>query len=155
MNENNMDYIPEDVRQQSVSQAEMMLSPEVPEEERKHFLKFLMLFNRNIQLGYLEERWLYPLKQQFDIVVELYEMEMYEKARIYTASILNWIGLTAGLHGFKTLTQSGSLQLNYQKDMQRNMQITQKKSLTGKLSGIFGKHKKEPEGGLQFPEGGY
>ena len=126
----------------AVTSAQFMLSPDIPPAERKHFEKFYLMFSKIMALGNIDRTDIFPILIAFDEICILLEMGLYDDARKIMAKELMKIQLSRSVGGFHTLF--GASGISRTEHIERVMSRQKRKSLTGKITGMFRREKNEP-----------
>jgi len=119
------------------------LSPEVPEEEKKHFREFMVMFSRTVPLANISKEDILKFIITRDMIVMAYEDGLYEYAHELQADYLQQLQLSRAIGGFETLYGQHGVQRS--ESLERIAGGAPKKKTWG---GRFGKlfEKKKPEG---------
>jgi hypothetical protein len=134
--------VPETV-DEMVELAKYILSSDIPKSERDKFRQMVMLFNKEYALSNIERFDIPYYQLQFDYVVLAMECGLYRHASETMAQVIQELKLTRGIQGLQL--KLGFTGVQRSETVQRIEEHMQKKSLRGKITGIFKNKEKEEE----------
>lgn len=129
-------------RDVAITSAQYMLSPDIPPAERRHFEKFYLMFSKIMALGNIQRSDVFPILIAFEEICILLEMGLYDDARKMMAKELMKMQLSRSVGGFQTLFGASGIQRT--EHIERVMARQKKKSLTGRITGMFRRDRNEP-----------
>jgi len=127
-------------RDAALTVTQFMLSPDIPNAEKKHFEKFYLMFSKIMALGNIERRDIFAMTIAFDEICMLLEMGLYSTARQMMGRELMKIQLSRSVEGLQLLYGQQGVQRSEQ--VQHVMQQRRRKSLGGRIMGAFKKEEK-------------
>ena len=127
-------YQTQDAVPKGISPTEMMLTPDIPEEEFQKYKSVYMLFNKNMKLGYIYPSWVGVFLRWFEVIKILHKLEMFDEARDIITKLNAWIAVSSSIQGFSTLCQTGAIQIGINKMLGEVGKVYKKRGLLDKLA---------------------
>jgi len=125
---------------EAITVAQYILSPDIPEKERKHFEKYYVMFSKIMALGNIERQDVLAFLIAFDEVCMLLEMGLFEEARQIMGRQLMKMQLSRSIQGFHTIWTSGGY--TRQERVEELLGEQQERTKTGKFKSFFKGKKK-------------
>jgi len=126
----------------AVTIAQYTLSADVPAEERKHYIQYYLLFSKLMALGNLSRADVFVNDVHASEILMLMDMGMFKEARKEMSIMLMGLQQSRSIGGFQTLFGSGGIQRT--EHIERVIARQKKKSLSGKITGMFRRDDNEP-----------
>ena len=135
---------PIDYKDEALTVAQFVLSPDIPPKERKYFEKYYLMFSKIMALGNIEREDIFGMLLAFDEICILLEMGLFEEARQIMGREIMKMQLTRSIGGFHTIWTSGGFQRteSIEKILSRERS---RKTVGGRLKRIFRGKKSEEE----------
>jgi len=121
------------------------LSPDVPDEEKESFRKFMVMFSRTVALANIAKEDIMKFLITKDIIVMAYEDGLYDYAHELQADYLQQLQLSRAVGGFETLYGQHGVQRTESLEKTMGMAPKRKKTWGGKIAGLFKGKKPEEE----------
>lgn len=99
----------QEARDYAITQAEFRLSPDVPAEEREHFIQFMMLFGKTSAQSNIQREDMLGYLFAFDYIAMAYDDGRYSIAHEAQAQFLTKLQLMRSIDGFQEKWASGGL----------------------------------------------
>jgi len=135
----------------AVTLIQYTLSADIPAEERKHYIQYYLLFSKLMALGNLSKADVFVNDIHASEVIMLMDMGLYKEARKEMSLLLMGLQQSRSIGGFQTLFGSGGIQRT--EHIERVIARQKKKSLSGKITGMFRRDDNEPvQAGMEGQE---
>lgn len=133
-------------RDSALTVTQFLLAPDIPPKERKYFEQFYLMFSKTMALGNIKRWDVFSIMLAFDEICMLLEMGLYDEARQLMGREIMKMQVSRSVDGFQTLYGRG---IDKREEVQRVLTRKRKKSLSGRLSGSFGR-KSQDEGWVEI-----
>jgi len=137
-------------RENAVTMAQFKLQPDVPQEERENFVKFIMMFGKSSASSNIQREDVMNFMWMFDEIAMAYDDGYFDYAHELQANFLTKLQLCRSVGGFETMWSSGGMSKAEQ--ISKFQERTAKRTFRDKLKGAFGK--REPQEPVQHPGDG-
>ena len=131
-------------RDTALTVTQFMLSPDIPNVEKKYFEKFYLMFSKIMALGNIRREDIFPLILAFEEISILLEMGLYDEARQMMGKELMKIQVSRSIDGFQILYGQTGVQRS--ESIEKVMARRRKHSLTSRIASAFGRGGKQEQG---------
>ena len=139
-------------RDTAALQADLMLSPDIPQNQRKYFEKIYMIISRLSALSYLEREDILEIIISFRLICIYLELGLDEDARKIISEIILKLQLSRSIGGFQTLFGQQGIQRteHVERVVSRARKTRSGGGLRSKIAGIFrGGNQQETSGDMR------
>lgn len=131
-------------RESNATEAEFVLSPDIPQEERNYFTKWWTLIGHLQALGNIQRHEIHASIMAFDLIADIMRIGDFEWAHEEMAKELMIQQKSRSVEGFQTMYQHGVQKQIIEQTNRDMLGRERRRSWVGRASSVF-KNKKEEE----------